>query len=221
MVKNMKAKQSIYADGVYRMVDISKLPKTMDVEIFLDIGENSNSTRIQKLGKVGSEILPALNQQGMGLVIKPEAAAVLATQLIESMQLNSNDYLEDYTTEEFKQRAAEDMQKNSELQNKAEMLKNRKAEADAALAESNVAYTDAQSKNTMDDNAKQLAVSIDKHFQEWADLTIKATKEGAELPPHPDYANIIMMARELLNPSPPPQEQGQQPMMEEQPQEMI
>jgi len=222
MVKNMKAKQSIYSDGVYRMVDISKLPKTMDVEIFLDIGENSNSTKIQKLGKVGSEILPALNQQGMGLVIKPEAAATLATQLIESMQLNSNDYLEDYTTEEFKQRAAEDMQKNSELQNKAEMLKNRKAEADAALAESNVAYTDAQSKNTMDDNAKQLAVSIDKHFQEWADLTIKATKEGAELPPHPDYASVIMMARELLNPSPPPmQEQGQQPMMEEQPQEMI
>jgi len=222
MVKNMKAKQSIYSDGVYRMVDISKLPKTMDVEIFLDIGENSNSTKIQKLGKVGSEILPSLNQQGMGLVIKPEAAATLATQLIESMQLNSNDYLEDYTTEEFKQRAAEDMQKNSELQNKAEMLKNRKAEADAALAESNVAYTDAQSKNTMDDNAKQLAVSIDKHFQEWADLTIKATKEGAELPPHPDYASVIMMARELLNPSPPPmQEQGQQPMMEEQPQEMI
>jgi len=222
MVKNMKAKQSIYADGVYRMVDISKLPKTMDVEIFLDIGENSNSTKIQKLGKIGSEILPALNQQGMGLVIKPEAAAVLATQLIESMQLNSNDYLEDYTTEEFKQRAAEEMQKNSELQNKAEMLKNRKAEADASLAESNVAYTDAQSKNTMDDNAKQLAVSIDKHFQEWADLTIKATKEGAELPPHPDYASVIMMARELLNPSPPPmQEQGQQPMMEEQPQEMI
>jgi len=222
MVKNMKAKQSIYSDGVYKMVDISKLPKTMDVEIFLDIGENSNSTKIQKLGKVGSEILPALNQQGMGLVIKPEAAATLATQLIESMQLNSNDYLEDYTTEEFRQRAAEDMQKNSELQNKAEMLKNRKAEADAALAESNVAYTDAQSKNTMDDNAKQLAVSIDKHFQEWADLTIKATKEGAELPPHPDYASVIMMARELLNPSPPPmQEQGQQPMMEEQPQEMI
>ena len=157
----------------------------------------------------------------MGLVIKPEAAATLATQLIESMQLNSNDYLEDYTTEEFKQRAAEEMKKNSETQNMAEQLKNRKAEADAALAESNVAYTDAQSKNTMDDNAKQLAVSIDKHFQEWADLTIKATKEGAKLPPHPDYASVIMMARELLNPSPPPPMEQGQPMMEEQPQEII
>jgi hypothetical protein len=136
------------------------------------------------------------------------------------MQMDSNDYLEDYNTDEFKQKAAEEMQKSSEVQNQAEELKNRKLQADAALAEANVSYTDAQSKNTMDDNAKQLAVSIDKHFQEWADLTIKATKEGAELPPHPDYASVIMMARELLNPSPPPMEQGQQPMME-QPQEVI
>ena len=220
MVKSMKGKQKYYYNGVYSTVDMSTLPKQMDVEVFLDIGENSNSTKIQKLGKIGSEILPALNQQGMGLVIKPEAAAVLATQLIESMQMDSNDYLEDYMTDEFKQKAAEEMQKNSEVQNQAEQLKNRKLEADASLAEANVAYTDAQSKNTMDDNSKQLAVSIDKHFQEWADLAIKATKEGAELPPHPDYANIIMMARELLNPSPPPMEGGQEPMME-QPQEVI
>ncbi len=45
------------------------------------------------------------NQQGMGLVIKPQAAATLATQLIESMNLDSNDYLEDYTTQEFQQKA--------------------------------------------------------------------------------------------------------------------
>ena len=215
MVKNMKGKQKYFYDGVYTTINMEELPKEMDVEIFLDIGENSNSSKLQKLGKVGSEILPALNQQGMGLVIKPQAAAVLATQFIEAMQLDSNDYLEDYMTEEFKQKAEEEMQKNSDVRNQAEILKNRKAEADASLAEANVAYTDAQSKNTMDDNAKQLAVSIDKHFQEWADLTIKATKEGAKLPPHPNYTDVIMMARELLNPSP---QQGQQPMMEEQPQ---
>ena len=229
MVKNMKNKQKYYYNGVYSTVDMSTLPKEMDVEVFLDIGENSNSTKIQKLGKIGAEILPALNEQGMGLVIKPEAAAVLATQLIESMQMDSNDYLEDYMTDEFKQKAAEEMKKNSEVQQAAEELKNRKLQADATLAESNVAYTDAQSKNTMDDNSKQLAVSIDKHFQEWAGLAIKATKEGATLPPHPDYADIIMMARELLNPTPPqeqpmqeqPMMDQQEPMMEEQPQEII
>ena len=224
MVKNMKGKQKYYYNGVYSTVDMSTLPNEMDVEVLLDIGENSNSNKIQKLGKIGAEILPALNEQGMGLVIKPEAAAVLATQLIESMQMDSNDYLEDYMTDEFKQKAAEEMKKNSEVQQAAEELKNRKLEAEASLSEANVSYTDAQSKNTMDDNSKQLAVSIDKHFQEWAGLAIKATKEGATLPPHPDYQDIIMMARELLNPTPPqeqPMMEQQEPMMEDQPQEMI
>ena len=56
----------------------------------------------------------------------------------------------------------------------------------------------AQTKNTMDDNAKQLAVSIDRHFQEWTELKIKAEKEGVELPPRPDYSQILMMAKELI-----------------------
>jgi hypothetical protein len=220
MVKNMKGKQKYYYNGVYSTIDMSTLPKEMDVEVFLDIGENSNSSKLQKLSKIGQEILPALQDKGMGLVIKPEAAATLATQLIEAMAMDSNDYLEDYMTDEFKQKAAEEMESQAKVSNAAEELKNRKLQADAALAESNVAYTDAQSKNTMDDNSKQLAVSIDKHFQEWADLAIKATKEGAKIAPHPDYQSIIMMARELLNPSPPPQEQP--PMeQEQQQQEMI
>jgi hypothetical protein len=220
MVKNMKGKQKYYYNGVYSTIDMSTLPKEMDVEVFLDIGENSNSSKLQKLSKIGQEILPALQEKGMGLVIKPEAAATLATQLIEAMAMDSNDYLEDYMTDEFKQKAAEEMESQAKVSNAAEELKNRKLQADAALAESNVAYTDAQSKNTMDDNSKQLAVSIDKHFQEWADLAIKATKEGAKIAPHPDYQSIIMMARELLNPSPPPQEQP--PMeQEQQQQEMI
>ena len=218
MVKNMKGNQKYFYNGVYSSVDMGKLPKQMDVEVFLDIGENSNSTRIQKLGKIGSEILPQLNEKGMGLVIKPDAAAVLATQLIESMQMDSNDYLEDYNNPEFKEKAAGDMKQQSESAQKKEALGNRKVEADAALAEANVSYTHAQSKNTMDDNSKQLAVSIDKHFQEWADLAIKAKKEGAEIAPHPSYEDIIMMSRELLNPTPPPQEQPMEQPMEEQPQ---
>jgi len=224
MVKNMKNKQKYYYNGVYSTVDMSTLPKEMDVEVFLDLGENSNASKIQKLGKIGAEILPALTSQGMGLVVKPEAAAVLATQLIESLNLDSNDYLEDYNTDEFKQKAQEEMESQNKTQLAEKELSNRKLEAEASLSEANVAYTDAQSKNTMDDNSKQLAVSIDKHFQEWAGLAIKATKEGATLPPHPDYQDIIMMARELLNPTPPqeqPMMEQQEPMMEEQPQEMI
>ena len=59
-------------------------------------------------------------------------------------------------------------------------------------------FTGAQTKNTSDDNAKQLAVSIDTHFQQWAELGIKAVKEGAELPPRPDFSQILQMAKAVL-----------------------
>jgi len=201
MHKNMKGKLTYNLDGVYGSVDISALPSKMDVEILLDIGENSNSNTISKLSKIGAEILPALNQQGAGMVVKPEAPAVLATKLIEAMNIDSNDFLEDYTTDEFKQKAVQALQQQSQAADVKKQVEQKKAVADAALAEANVAFTGAQTKNTFDDNAKQLAISIDRHFQEWADLTIKATKEGAELPPHPNYGEILQMAQGLLKQS--------------------
>ena len=166
-----------------------------------DIGDNSNNSRMQKLGQVGQQVLPTLNQHGQGMVIKEEAGAIIATQLVESMGLDPSDYFEDFTTDEFKQRAQEAVQQQTQENQRRKELEDRKTAADAALAEANVAFTGAQTKNTYDDNAKQLAVSIDKHFQEWADLQIKSVKEGAELPQRPDYTQILMMAQQLLNSS--------------------
>lgn len=211
MVKNMKGKQSYAFDGIYGSVNMSELPSKMDVEIFLDIGENSNATIIGKLGKIGSEILPALNNQGAGMAVKPEAPAVLATKLIEAMNIDSNDFLEDYTTNEFREKAQKVLQEQSKAKQVEKQLTERKQVAEAALSEANVTYTNAQAKNTMDDNSKQLAVAIDKHYQEWADLTIKAVKEGAELPQHPGFDQIVMIARKLINP---PQQQPQQEAMQ-------
>lgn len=190
--------------GVFNTINLDNLPSKMEVEVLLDIGENSNATKIAKLSKIGAEILPSLNQQGAGMVVKPAAPAVLATKLIEAMDLDSNDFLEDYTTEAFQQKAQQAIQQQSQMAQAAKQAEQRKAEADIALAEANVMYTNAQSKNTFDDNSKQLAVAIDKHFQEWADLSIKALKEGADLPPHPEYKEILMMARGLLQPPQPP-----------------
>jgi hypothetical protein len=165
--------------------------------------------KITKLSKVGGEILPMLNEKGAGIVIKPSAPAIIATQIIEAMQLDSNDYLEDYTTDEFKEKALKAIQRQSKMAATAKELDQKKKMADVALAEANVGYTNAQSKNTMDDNSKQLAVSIDKHFQEWADLTIKASKEGTQLPEHPSYDQILMMAKQVIQPQP---QQPQQQM---------
>ena len=185
-------------NGMMKSVNVNDLPMEMEVDIFVDLGDNSNSSKIQKLSQVGGEVLPKLNEVGQGMVIKPDAGAVLATQLVEAMGLDPSDFFEDFTTDEFKEKAAKAIEQQTQEQQKTKGLEDRKMEADAALAEANVQFTGAQTKNTYDDNAKQLAVSIDKHFQEWADLQIKAVKEGAELAPRPDYQQILMMAKQLL-----------------------
>ena len=185
--------------GIYKRIDVNQLPMEMDCEIFVDLGDNSNNSKVQKLGNIGTQLLPQLNQHGQGMVIKPDAAAALATQMIDAMGLDPSDFLEDFTTDEFKEKAAKALEQQTQEQQKTKELNDRKMAAEAALAEANVSFTGAQTKNTYDDNAKQLAVSIDKHFQEWADLQIKAVKEGAELPPRPTYAEILVMAQQLLN----------------------
>ena len=57
-------------DGVYNQVDMSILPHEMDVDIFVDLGDNSNQSRMQKLVQVGQNVLPTLNDRGQGMVIK-------------------------------------------------------------------------------------------------------------------------------------------------------
>jgi len=216
MRNRMKGEVSYNLDGVYKTINVDNLPSKMDIEIILDVGENSNTSKILKLAKIGGEVIPALQNQNQGMAIKPTAGVTLATQIIEAMDLDSNDYLEDYSDEGFVARAKNAMETQAQNDKENEEVAKRKLLADAALSEANVKYTDAQSKNTMDDNAKQLAVSIDKHFQDWADLKIKATKEGAEIPPHPSYEEILMMARQIINPAEQQMQVAQQPMPVEQ-----
>jgi hypothetical protein len=198
MRKCLKTHSKFSYQGVFAEIDIMSLPSRMDVEVFLDIGENSNANMIKKFEMLGGTVLPGLNSQGQGVVIRPEAPAVLATKLIESMGIDSNDYLEDYTTDEFKQKAIETVKQQTENNQKDSALLQRKAEADALLAEANVTFTNAQSKNTVDDNTKQLAISIDKHFQQWAEIDIKARKEGIEPPMRPDFNQITTLARAMI-----------------------
>ena len=50
----------------------------------------------------------------------------------------------------------------------------------------------------MQDNAKQLMVSLDKSYQEWAKLYIDAAKEGVELPPRPDIKELLQVAASII-----------------------
>ena len=104
MRRSMNQKMKFRMHGAFIELIPSDLPKEMDVEIFLDLGENSNANMLQKYAQLGGEVLPALNQQGQGMVVKPEAPAILATRIVEALGLDSNDFLEDYTTMGSKRR---------------------------------------------------------------------------------------------------------------------
>ena len=199
MRKCMNTKVSCNIAQSFAEINPSELPYNLECEIFVDIGENSNLNKIQKLKSLGAEVLPGLKAQGVGLIIKPEAPATLATQLVEAMGLDSNDFFVDYTTDEFKQKAAEAMQKQAQEAEQAKQLELAKAQADVQLQQANVGYTQAQAQNTMDDNSRQMAIAIDRHYQEWADMAIKAVKEGAEIPPHPDFSEVIAMTQQIMN----------------------
>ena len=193
--------QKVSCNIAYSFSDInpSELPYNLECEVFVDIGENSNLNKIQKLKSIGQEILPALKAQGVEIMIKPEAPATLATQLVEAMGLDSNDFFVDYTTDEFKQKAMEVMQRQNEQAQQAKQMELAKAQADIGLQEANVMYTQAQARNTADDNARQMAVAIDKHFQEWADLNIRSVKEGAQLEEHPSFDSILGIVKQIMS----------------------
>lgn len=198
MRKCMQGEVKCFQGNVFKKIDPSKLPRSLECDVFIDIGENSNANKIQKLKSIGMEILPQLKQQGAGSVIKPEAAAILASQLLEAMAMDSNDYLHDYTTDEFKQEAQAAIEEQGKMQQQQAQMEQRKLAADVGLQEANVAFTQAQAKNTADDNARQMAIAIDKHFQEWSDLQIKATKEGAQVAQHPDFNQILEMVKGIM-----------------------
>lgn len=199
MRKCMTQNVSCNVAGKFADINPQSLPYHLECEVFVDIGENSNMNRIQKLKQLGSEVMPALQAQGAGMLVKPETPAILANQIVEAMGLDANDFFEDYTSDEFKQKAAEAMQKKSQEAEQAKQLELAKAQSDVNLQQANVVYTQAQAKNTLDDNARQMAIAIDRHYQEWADATIKATKEGAPLPEHPTFDQIVAMTQQYMS----------------------
>jgi len=89
----------------------------------------------------------------------------------------------------------------------------RKVNADINLAEANVEFTSSQTRNTSEDNARSLAIMLDKHHQEWADLAIKAAKEGIQPPVKPSIEELVQLAKSLMSVA---NEQQQTPGMAEQ-----
>ena len=183
-----------YSTGVYSMVDVSKLPETMDVEININVGENSNESRLQKVTTIGQQILPALQQAGQGMAVKPEAGLALAYESIQAMGLDPTKYLRDYEDPAFQQEASQAMAQQQQQAQVEQELQQAMQQTQMALNEANVRYTQVQADNSLQDNTKQLAVALDKSNQEWSKLALEAAKDGMSLPPRPNFEELFQLA---------------------------
>ena len=198
MRKNMQKVDYSTPEGLYSTIDPKMLPAKMEIDIHLDIGENSNQSKVQKLQVIGQQIIPALREAGADMVVKPEAAAILATKAIDMLGMNPGDFLEDYTTPEFQEQAKKAMEQQAAEASEMKAIEKRKIEADAMAAEANVNYITAQANNALQDNIRQTAVAIDKHYQEWEKLVQDARDEGVEPPAKPDIQAIMDDAVEIV-----------------------
>jgi hypothetical protein len=180
--------------GVYSMVDVSKLPETMDVEVNINVGENSNDSRLAKIQRIGTEIIPALTQAGQQMAVKPEAGLALAYEAIQAMGLDPTKYLQDYEDPQFQQQAQQAMQQQQQEAEEAKQIEKAQVASQMAVNEANVRYTQVQADNSLQDNTKQLAVALDKSNQEWSKLALEAAKDGLSLPPRPNFEELFQLA---------------------------
>jgi len=179
-------------------VDFASLPEVMEVEVDVDLGENSNSNVRDKLTLLATQFIPLLKEAGAGDLIKPDAFATIAHQLLTSMDLSPSDYLKDHQSEEFLKAAQESMEKQGKEAEELKKIAKEKEQTEIEQNKANVRYTNVQSDNSLQDNARQLAIAIDTHFQKWADMKAKAEKDGITLQETPGFDQIVEMSKQIL-----------------------
>lgn len=182
-------------------VDLKNLPECIELEVDVNLGENSNSNKREKLMLVASQLVPMLKESGAEGMIKPDAIASIAYDLLTTLDLKPENYLLDHTTEEFLKKAEELKKATAEKNEKIKEITSRVEESKAKQAEANSVYTKVQADNALQDNIRQTAIALDRHSQEWAKLKTAAIK--AEVPPDhlPVPGNmdeIMMKAMEIV-----------------------
>lgn len=195
--KASKSKGYLDRDGFYRVVELQELPKRISFGVQANVGENSNENLAIKYQKV-AQILATLNETGRGMVIKEEADARLASMALQAMDMDPMDFIEDYNSEEFRQNAEIAQKRKLELEDRENDIKELIAKYDILAKESNARYLSTQADNAMQDNAKQLVIAMDTHYQKWAELAMKADKEKTPRPEQPDFSQMSAVAYELI-----------------------
>ena len=181
----------------YLSINIASLPEQMEVEVMADVGDHANSTMMTKLGVV-QQLMDGLQSAGAGLAIKQEAPMKIAEMTFNALDLNPADFIEDWEDPEFIEAVAQSKEQEQQAQQAQQALEQRNLEADARQKEMNVVFTRAQAENTKQDNVRQTAISLDKHFQEWEKLNQDAIKEGSTPPQKPDIQEMFATAQQVV-----------------------
>jgi hypothetical protein len=201
-------------NNLFKSIDPGTLPDNMMMYVDVDVGENSNSNIMKKMNQIGSQLIPALQQAGAGGIVNPEAAARIACKSLEAMDLDPLDYLVDYTDPKFKEQAEASRTKEMGDLEKQKKLQEQNIMLDLTQKQATIDLTNTQKYNAMQDNTKQLMVALDTSYQKWADIYIKAAKEGIELPPHPDVSQLLALAKSTIGSDMMPKEApAEQPQM--------
>ena len=181
-------------------IDPATLPDDMELWIDADVGENGNSSMVRKMSQIGKEIIPALKEAGAGGVVNPEAAANIAAKALEALDLNPLEFIVDYTTPEFKAEAKKARDAEAASAEKLKQLEEQIKRLDIMQREATIALTNIQSKNAMQDNARQMIIALDAHSQKWAELLIKAGKEGVDISgTKPDIEQMVQKVWSIIN----------------------
>jgi alkylhydroperoxidase/carboxymuconolactone decarboxylase family protein YurZ len=200
--KNMKGRKIEYYDqnNYLHQVDPASLPDRMVLTVDADVGDHSNSNMLKKLNLVGNQLLPKLQEIGAGGAVNPEAAMRIAAQTLEALDMDPLDYLVDYTTDDFKAKAEESRKAEAAAQEKMKKLQEQMEQLDMMAKQATIALTNVQSKNSLQDNTRQLMIALDRSYQEWAKLAISAAKEGVDAPVRPSIHELLAVATQQVMP---------------------
>ena len=185
MKNNLKNPTMYKTDKGYASLspqELQTMPGNMDLEIQANIGENSNSSLAEKLIQL-TQLLPQMAQSETSeAFINPMSSYNLALDILKNMGMDPTRFLNDPATQEFQQAQQEASQKKQQKNEMEEQATQASIQLDLATKEANVSLIKAEADNKKIDNKRQLLSANDDSNREWAELAIKAQKDGAQIP---------------------------------------
>jgi len=155
--------------------ELQRIPANTDLDIQANLGENSNMNVSAKLNQL-AELLPMMAQDATASsYVSPMASFNLATDIIENMGMDPTRFLLDPEDPNNQQMIQQQQQSATERAN---------AERDLEIStkQANINLIKAEVDNKKIDNKRQLLQAEDESNRKWAEVAVKAAKDGVPMP---------------------------------------